>query len=280
MNSRSSGGDELSRTLRKLRKDAELPSAEAARRAEIGQATLSRYETGKFVPTPQTVAALATVYEAPAAMRRRLIAMATDLRAEHRRVVMHRGAANFQERVGRIEASSKHVGTFQPTVVPGLLQTEEYMRALFGSGLTGDELDRAVANRLQRQTLLGEPGHEFTQIITAGALLWCAGGPEIMIGQIERLIEVTRLDGVRLGIVPPRTPATVFPLHGFDVYDERAVIVGTIAATALLTEPPDVAAHMKMLRKLEELAAFGAEARRVLTEVAEDYRHDGGPAGS
>jgi transcriptional regulator with XRE-family HTH domain len=269
--STSETGDELSRSLRELRRAAGLSSVAAAAAAGIGQAALSRYENGKFVPTRARLDALLTIYQAPAEVGDRLRAMVDDLRAENRRVVVHRkNAPAFQRRIRDIEASSEHVTTFQPAVIPGILQTESYMRVLTG-GADRRVADGVIAARLERQRLLGQPGHRWTQILTAGALLWCAGSAATMAEQIDRIIEVSRLDGVRIGVIPARCPITVFPLHGFDLYDERAVIVGTLATTAIITEPADVRLHMDMLESLTQAADFGDAARETLVEFRTGY---------
>ncbi len=269
--STSETGDELSRSLRELRRAAGLSSVAAAAAAGIGQAALSRYENGKFVPTRARLDALLAIYQAPAEVGDRLRAMVDDLRAENRRVVVHRkNAPAFQRRIRDIEASSEHVTTFQPAVIPGILQTEAYMRVLTG-GVDRRVADGVIAARLERQRLLGRPGHRWTQILTAGALLWCAGSAATMVEQIDRIIEVSRLDGVSIGVIPARRPITVFPLHGFDLYDERAVIVGTLATTAIITEPADVRLHIDMLESLTEAADFGDDARETLVELRTGY---------
>ena len=269
--STSETGDELSRSLRELRSAAGLSSVAAAAAAGIGQAALSRYENGKFVPTRARLDALLAVYQAPAEVGDRLRAMVDDLRAENRRVVVHRkNAPAFQRRIRDIEASSEHVATFQPGVIPGILQTEAYMRVLTG-GADRRVADGVIAARLERQRLLGQPGHRWTQILTAGALLWCAGSAATMVEQIDRIIEVSRLDGVNIGVIPARRPISVFPLHGFDLYDERAVIVGTLATTAIITEPADVRLHIDMLESLTEAADFGDDARETLVDLRTGY---------
>jgi transcriptional regulator with XRE-family HTH domain len=269
--STSETGDELSRSLRQLRKAVGLSSVAAAAAAGIGQAALSRYENGKFVPTRARLDALLAIYQAPAEVGDRLQTMVDDLRAENRRVVVHRkNAPAFQRRIRDIEASSEHVTTFQPAVIPGILQTEAYMRVLTG-GADRRVADGVIAARLERQRLLGQPGHRWTQILTAGALLWCAGSAATMVEQIDRIIEVSRLDGVRIGVIPARRPITVFPLHGFDLYDERAVIVGTLATTAIITEPADVRLHNDMLESLTQAADFGDAARETLVEFRAGY---------
>lgn len=107
------GRDELSRTLRQLRADAGLSGIDAAQRVGFSQPTISRWERGLFVPSPEDVATLARVYGASAAVTRRLVQMAEDLRAEFTsaRLVMHRGAFDIYDRRAAI------VGTWTATVL-------------------------------------------------------------------------------------------------------------------------------------------------------------------
>lgn len=277
MTERTAGGrDELSRALRQLRQAAGLSGAKAGRLAGFSQAKVSRIENGVNVPTPDDVATLVKVYSAAAEDRRRLEGIARDVRAEYRRVVLVKTPPGFQERMGRIEEASEHIATFTPTVVPGLLQTEPYARAIFSSAdLAPSEIDKAVAARITRQQLLHDPGHRFTLITTAGALAWRVGTPEQMAAQVEHIAESTRLPNARVGIIPWGTQAKVFPLHGWDLYDRRAAIVGTANATAVLTEPPDVAVYTDLFAQLERMAVFDDEARSVLAHIADEYRELG-----
>ena len=271
MSTTEPGGDELSRTLRDLRTAAGLTSTAAAHIAGIGQAALSRYENGRFVPTPERLDALLNIYHATSTVRTRLHEIVADLRTENRRIVVHRrNAPAFQRRIRDIEAASAHVATFQPTIVPGILQTAAYMRVLTTS-VDHPIADGLITARTERQQLLGAPGHRFTQILTAGALLWCAGSPAIMIEQLDHIIAASYLDGVRIGVIPAHRPMTVFPLHGFDLYDQRAVIVGTLSTTAILTDPDDVALHVDLLTTLTAAAGFDDAARRTLTDLRNSY---------
>ncbi|MDQ4031024.1 MAG: helix-turn-helix transcriptional regulator [Actinomycetota bacterium] len=268
------GRDELSRTLRQLRTDAGLSGTEAAQRAGLSQPTISRWERGLFVPNAEDVATLARVYNVPAVMRHRLAQMTEDLRAEFTsaRVVMHRGAGAAQRRIDRIEATSERVATFHPAMVPGLLQTETYARTVFSQGLTGTALDEAIDARRDRQRLLTEPGRRFDQVLPEGALRWHARNPSVMIDQLDHIADVAKLPGVRIGVIPWTTPVRVFPMHGFDIYDRRAAIVGTWTATALLTDQHDVTRYLDLFQELQDLAFFGAAAIENLARIADDYR--------
>lgn len=273
----ATGGDALSRELAKLRDDAGLSGAEAARLAGPGfsQSKVSRWESGKLVPSPADVEHYATALGAPAAVRRRLLSRARDLHDQHKaaapaRITLRR-AAGYQQRVGRIEAESRHLATFHPLLIPGLLQTEDYMRALFGSGLTGPAVDEAVAARLARQELLDDTTRDLTMIITHGALGWCAGSADTMVAQLQHIAEASRRPNVRVGVIPWGAHATVFPADGFNLYDQRLVIVGTTTATAHITDPRDVNRYVALLNDLIAMALFDDAAREVLTTAAAGY---------
>jgi transcriptional regulator with XRE-family HTH domain len=269
------GRDQLSSLLRQLRRDAGLSGVQAGKLAGISQSKISRFEAGLYIPTRDEITTLAKIYKAPTRLRQRLIDMTVDLEESvtPARVVLSRGAASFQQRVGRIERASEQVRTFTPTVVPGLLQTADYARAIFASGdvlgsPTGD-IEAAVRARLERQKILTEDGRTFVLLMTEGALCWQAHSPAVMVEQLEQLSHSER---VRVGVIPWTTPVHVFPMHGFDLYDTRAVMFGTETATALLTEPADVEAYSRLFAELEQLAVFGDAAAGVFAGQAEEYR--------
>src|SRR5690348_4965531 len=125
------GRDELSRRLHDLRKAAGLSGIRAAELAETSQAKISRIETGRVVADPDFVDQLCRLYKVPAAERRELVAMAKDVQAGNRRLVLRRDTAGVQAQIGRIQKQSALVRTFSPSGLPGLLQTPAYIRAVF-----------------------------------------------------------------------------------------------------------------------------------------------------
>lgn len=264
--------DELSATLRRLRRDAQLSGIEAARAAGLSQSKISRLETDKQVPTTAEVEALCQIYRAPAQTKQHLLRVARDLREEQvsARVILQRGAYRMQQRVGRIEAASRLLRTFHPAVVIGLVQTPGYIRALLGD-LPEDEIERMVVARGDRQRLL-DTDREFKLIMTEGALRWHVGSPAVMIAQLQHLAETTRRSNVRLGVIPWTRPARVGALHGFNLYDRRAAIVGTETATAIITDARDIADYEACFATYEALAVYDADARKVFDRLSDEYR--------
>ncbi|HET7012340.1 MAG TPA: DUF5753 domain-containing protein [Streptosporangiaceae bacterium] len=199
---------------------------------------------------------------------------AADLRAEEgpARLVIRRGDAHkLQQRIARIEAESADIRVFQPALIPGLLQTPGYMRAVFADGgdIADVDLELSVATRIARAQIL-ESDREFTFVVAEGACRWQASSPAVMASQLEHLAELARW--LRVGVIPWTRPVNVFTTTGFSLYDRRTVILGTRSGTSFITDPRDVADYLKLFGALTELAVFGPQAQLVLTTLAEAYR--------
>jgi len=93
-----------------------------------------------------------------------------------------------------------------------------------------------------------------------------------MLEQIERISTATYRTNARVGIIPFGRPAQVAPLHSWDLYDQRFVVVGTLTNTAFLDQPLDVAQYVALTDAVEKLAIYDEPAREILRAVAERYR--------
>jgi transcriptional regulator with XRE-family HTH domain len=270
----SHGQDWLSRTLHDLRKDAGLSQTAAAAAAGKSQAGIARIETGRYVPREDEIRELCRAYRAPADVRRDLIQAARDLREEtaSARIAIIRGESwRLQERVRRIERGSAQIRSFQPVIVPGLLQTEDYARAVFAQfgDISGEDLNRSVATRMARQDVLAT-GRNLTFVITEGALRWQAVSQVVMAAQLDHLAAAA--GRLRAGVIPWTQPAGTFPVGGFELYDEREVTVGTWTGTSFIATPRDVAEYVRLFGALEALAVFGTAAQDVFRRLAQEYR--------
>ncbi|MGC4899265.1 helix-turn-helix domain-containing protein [Micromonospora echinospora] len=110
----------------------------------------------------------------------------------------------FREWVS-IEQEATALRSFQPLVVPGLLQTEEYARALHegASPLVGDAMEQQVAARMARQVVLDRPAPpQFVAVLDHSVLTRAVGGPKVMRKQLSHLVEVGRRPRVHLHLVP------------------------------------------------------------------------------
>lgn len=132
------------------------------------------------------------------------------LRAAARHIARRRGLASWFRLWARLEAAAVSLCTYECRVVPGLLQTEEYARAVMLNvppPPTEEELEERIAARLDRQKLLRrEPPIAFSFIVEEAVLLRRTGGDEVTREQLDHLIQCTELWNVELQIMPLRQP--------------------------------------------------------------------------
>ncbi|MEU6741566.1 helix-turn-helix domain-containing protein [Streptosporangium sandarakinum] len=262
----------LGELLRRLRKDAGLTGKELAARAGVAQPTISRIETGRLLPVPETVERLVAALGLDEAGRTELDALLARLRDEVSRLrggLVGRESAN----AARLRAS-RRVVVFSSAMVPALLQTAEYARLALVVGREVDEEDaaKAAAVRVEAQAVLFDSGREFSFVLTEGAVRTWPGSPALMAAQLDRLMQVATLPHVRLGVVPWSVQTPAFPLHGFTVYDGTVSVVESLTGDLTLTESGELTIHEETFEAFAAAAVYGEELRDLLGRVGADYR--------
>src|SRR5215212_3039290 len=120
-----------------------------------------------------------------------------------------------------LESAATLIRTYEGQFIPGLLQTDDYMRAVVqGAHLdeSSEEQGRRVRLRMARQTLLTrEHPPRLWAVVDEAALRRPVGGPEVMRGQLERLIEAAKLPNVTLQILPFDTGAHPAMVGSFSI---------------------------------------------------------------
>jgi hypothetical protein len=154
-------------------------------------------------------------------------------------------------------------------VVPGFFQTPGYATALLTSIArfrgTPDDVADAVTARMNRSRVVREGDHRFAVLVEESVLRYRIGSPEVMAAQLGYLLSVMALPAVSLGIIPFTAPRTSWPLETFTIFDRQRVHVETLSASIKETQPSDVALYLKAFGNLKELAAYGANARMLIT---------------
>ena len=167
-----------------------------------------------------------------------------------------------------MDRSAAEILHFQPSVIPGLLQSESYARRVltFGDVSGRGGIDAAVKARMTRQSILREPGRRFDYVLTEGALRWRPGPKAMMEEQFGRLLAAAALPGVTLSIIPFDREARAVYSHGFAVFRIPEVPSYSLRATpkkiSSLTRD-DVDAYERIFSLLRESALTGTEAAGV-----------------
>lgn len=267
--------ERLCRTLRGLRKRAGLTGDELAVRAGMSQSKISKIETGRTLPSVADVETITRVLGAPNDVRSGLasVAEALNTRVENHRLVYRRGLATKQREIGADEAATTTQRLFQDGFVSGLLQTPDYARVIFsGPRAVAAEIPQAVAARLDRQTVLYEPGKHFHFLLTENVLRRRLGSGRMMAAQLDRIAQVSTLDNVRLGVIPWTALLPQVPHNSFAVDDDRVVTVETFTSNLTLTDPDDVGTYLAIFARFEECAIYDDEVRNLLARISAEFR--------
>ncbi|MFJ7148424.1 helix-turn-helix domain-containing protein [Streptomyces sp. NPDC100445] len=260
--------------LRELRTEAGLTGAVLAQRAGVGQPTVSKIETGRMVPSLDVLDRLSHALDldesAVREVRDLLAAVVAAANSAESAALATPAGLTVDEEV----RSALLVRSFQCVVLPALLQSAEYARHVFESAphAVPEAVGRAVAARVERQSVLYEPGRESVFVLTEAVLRTWPGAPTLMLAQFDRLLAVESLSTVRLGVIPWRRPVPVLPRHGFTLCDQRAVVVETFDTERVTDDDADLAAYEEQFERFEGAAVFGAEVRELLLQLMEEYR--------
>lgn len=268
----------LAAELVRLRDQAGLSGRELARQIGISQSKVSRIEAGTTMPSIPEVTAWAEAVGTSARTLRRLRSLTEAAFVEvHSWRSLLRDRRHLQDDIGRREAAARHIRTFQPHVVPGLLQTADYATRVFQMFLLGyaeEDVAVAVAGRMHRQAVLYEEG-EFEFLISEPALRWCPGR-RLLVAQLERIFALSTAASVSIGVIPLDAAAVTVIPHGFVIYGEQDpyVTVETVHANVEVTEPSDVALYRNQWEHLARMAILGDAAREFLTRLIAEFRRD------
>ncbi|MGW4028404.1 helix-turn-helix domain-containing protein [Streptomyces sp. NPDC004838] len=202
----------LGSELRQLRQAAGLRANQVVRRLIWSPSKLTRLETGENASVePSDVIALCDMYGADAEKRALLVgyAVVTKTKKDWWQSGEYRPAISptFKAYLG-LEATAASMYKYESEFVPGLLQTEDYVRAIYqvsDLGRDANEVDRHVAVRMTRQVVLhrAEMPLRFTAVINESVLRRQVGGPSLIRAQLRHIVEVaSSLPQVRVQVVP------------------------------------------------------------------------------
>ncbi|GGZ90286.1 helix-turn-helix domain-containing protein [Streptomyces bluensis] len=266
----------LGAELRKLRERAGLTAREAARTAGIAESKVSMTEAGRVGVSAERVRHLASQYACDdAALVEALVAMATE-----------RGRGWWDEYRGRVpngyldlaelEVHSAHLTTFESMYIPGLLQTEDQIRAMFAGSvpqLSEEELATRVQFRLRRQEVLA--GLRYEALIHEAALRIRAADRKVAREQLLWLLERSELPNVTMRVVPfdvdgfasVVAPATY---AGGPVPRLDTVVVDNQHGSAFLDAEAQLARYREALRKVEAAALGVVQTRELIHRLVQD----------
>jgi transcriptional regulator with XRE-family HTH domain len=265
--------------LRELRQAANLTGKQLAESLSWPASKVSKLENGRQTPTDEDIRAW-THRTNSGAQAEGLLAALHTLELQHaewqRQIKM--GLRPHQQEIAELDAKTRLFRAFESTFIPGLLQTAEYARARFAQSISvfkvPDDIAEAVQARVRRQEILYRPDKRFHFVLTEAALRYRLCAPEIMLGQLDRLVSFSALPNVRLGIVGFGTAYVVAPAHGFWLLDDDRVMVETFSAELNLAQPQEIELYRGIFEALAQVASYGRSARAIITRVIDDLAQE------
>ncbi|MEU8940957.1 helix-turn-helix transcriptional regulator [Streptomyces goshikiensis] len=282
----------LGEELRALRDRSGLTSGEAARMVGWHQSKVSRIETGRSGVKPEDIRSLLDVYgDVVSAQQRALLeALSASAAGPGPGAGAGRGREWWHDYRGllpqeyrdfiSLEAGARSARTVELSVVPGLLQTPDYARAVTRAALGGlpePKVDALVDVRLARQSVLrADPPLELSAVLDEAVLRRQIGGPGVMAEQLRHLSEVTRLTQVCLQVLPFSVGGHLgltgpFVIFSFpDIADLDVVVLDHLTSSLYLERKEDIEAYSAAFRAIQAHALPPRDSSDLISSLADD----------
>jgi len=266
----------LADALRDLRRVSGLSGERLATRCGMSQSKVSRIETGRLLPSVLDVDLMLQALCVDQETRTELLGLARVANAEFQNIreTVRRGLHHRQRELAAREADATHVRHFLPAMITGLLQVPEYMHVGMNRDVEPFAVDtsKAIALKLRRQAVLQDSGKRFEFLLTESAVRWRLCETSVMAAQMDRLVSVSRLPSVRIGVLPLSAQVAHGPMSTFVTYDERLVTLELYTGLLVLRDPKDIEHYGELFEYFSSCALWADDARTFLTGVGEEFR--------
>ena len=270
---------ELGAQLRALRTEKGWTVEQVAERLLMSTSKVSRLETGQRGANARDIRDLSNLYGLDDQQRQRL----TDLaRAGKQHPWWQPLSLPYSTYVG-LETDATSIKDFGLGVMPGLLQTPEYAKAVLQAIVphrTHDEIENLIKGRLARQqrVLSAKEPQQFQAILDASVLHRVVGSRAIMQEQLGQLIEMSELPNVSVKVVPYEAGPLPVPNNKFIILSfagaglPDVVFIEGLTGDLYIERKEDTDTYNRAFRALDELAASPEETRGMITAI---LRSDG-----
>jgi transcriptional regulator with XRE-family HTH domain len=269
---------QVANQLRALREGARLTGAEVAKQLGMSPSKISRIETGHRGLTVDVVAALLGLYRVPDRQREQILDQVR--KSAERGWWESRGLGLPESWTALINYESRaiRIQSYEALVVPGLLQTAEYIGAVVKAvetAITESELTNIVASRMARQAILRRQDLQFLVVIDEGALRRPLTESGVMRRQLRHLADDAERPSITIQVVPWQVGAHAGQRGAFGVLDfddEPSLVYLENQSTCLfLDDPADVAAHRSALANIVNVALSPVESVELISKLAVEH---------
>jgi transcriptional regulator with XRE-family HTH domain len=263
---------DLGAELRRLRREAGLNTRVMAERAGVSNANISFWETGKRLVPLERLTALLDALSVTDDERERIIGLRRKADGPGELTTASTSIGNRLTRLIELERTATRITEVAPLLIPGLLQTGDYARAIFGEA---PDVDTKVALRAGRREVITRRRNpvEFLALIDSEALVRPIGSAEAMADQLDHLIRMAELPSVTIQIVSSTTPGYHPMLAGPFILFEfptatPIVLLEHHRTSAFVWDRESVAAYLSAPAEIQRLALTPERSMKMVQEIA------------
>jgi transcriptional regulator with XRE-family HTH domain len=263
----------LAASLREEREARKVGLRRLAEMLGVLPQVLSLWEKGQRLPSAEDVSAILALLGVTGEQRDRIRTLARHAREPNWLVSSTAGPPFALTTRLNLESTATVITAWSPLIVPGLLQTPDYIRSIMDNApVTIEQADTRLQVRLKRQQILTRPDPvRFTALLGEHALHENFGGPAVMSDQIDHLVKMSGRTNICLRIVPAGIgyhPGLIGPFDIYEFADAPPIVsVEHTNSTAFLYEKSQTA-DQKQLAELIRGLALNEEATRALLQEA------------
>jgi transcriptional regulator with XRE-family HTH domain len=271
---------QLMAELKRLRDAAGLTQDDVADRLDWHSTKVMRIETGRTAPHPNDVRVMLGLYGVTSPDQvSALVKLAQDARQRGWWYSYRDALLNRYEFFIGLEAEASSIRNFELAMIPGLLQTEDYARAVIRGGpmeLHADEVERRVEVRMTRQQALSQEDRpQFWAILDEAAIRRTVGGPAVMRRQLESLAQAADQVKTTIQIVPFGAGAHSGQLGPFVILDfpepsePEVVTMETVGGNLYVDKPEEVRLYTTAFDHLRAVALSPGDSGAMLRAAAD-----------
>jgi transcriptional regulator with XRE-family HTH domain len=259
----------LADRLRDIRVESGLTATALAEEAGWHRTKVSKLEHTATSPSAADIRTWCRVCGVPEQADELIAALrAVDSMYVEWRRLLRTGLRRQQEARLPVYERTRRFRAYSSWLVPGLLQTRAYTTAVLRSvqkrsGLR-DDVDAAVASRMERQHVLHSGDRRFALLMEEAVLRSAVCDASTMAGQLDHLITCTSLPQVSLGVIPMGVGRTRWPTEGFWIFDDKQVNVELVSGYLTITQPGEIAEYAQAFTELAAMAVYGDQARALM----------------
>ena len=264
--------------LRSLRTASGLTREEVVEHTGINSVTMYRIEHARVRPQTRTLRTLLDLYGVEKEQQAELVALLRDARE---RGWLHPYQSELPEQymtfIG-FEGEAESASNYESLFVPGLLQTEDYARAVITGVLpfaSRDEVERRVEVRMERQQVLrGDNPLQLWGIVDEAALRRQVGSLAVMRAQFRHILEVSELPNVTFQVIPfdagahAGMPGSFIVLQFTEEAIPDVIYIDSMAGDLFLEAESDVRRYKLVFEHLRAVSASPDTSRALLASLA------------